>query len=195
MDSIAFNTSAAPRSGETITLRLLEPGDSDALGVYLTGLSERTRARYGPHPFDQTTADAICASLDPTDMLRVVATAPGGAGRERIIAYILLKLGVHEDDRLRYEALGIPLDPQRDATLAPSVADDYQDQGVGSVMMAPVLNAARGLSRTRIVLWGGVQATNDRAVHFYTKWGFRKVGEFFTDKPNDDMILDLSSAP
>jgi diamine N-acetyltransferase len=45
------------------------------------------------------------------------------------------------------------------------------------------------------MLWMGVQATNERAVHFYTKWGFHKVGEFYTDKNNYDMILDLSQRP
>jgi diamine N-acetyltransferase len=186
-----FLTAAARlRSGAPVTLRPMRAGDAARFGEYLGGLSEQTRARYGPHPFDPATAARICATLDPTDILRLVATIPVDGG-ERIIAYVLLKLGVLEEDRRRYEELGIRLDPDTDCTLAPSVADDHQNQGVGSLMMRHLLGVTRKLGRRRIVLWLGVQATNDRAVHFYSKWGFRKVGEFYTDKNNYDMILDL----
>jgi diamine N-acetyltransferase len=178
------------RSGEPLTMRPLRAEDAVRFGEYLGSLSEQTRARYGPHPFDLATANRICATLDPTDILRLVATIPG-VGGERMIAYVLLKMGVLEEDRERYENRGIPLSSDADCTLAPSVADDYQNQGVGSLMMLHVLEVTRKLGRRRIVLWGGVQATNHRAVHFYTKWGFHKVGEFYTDKNNDDMILDL----
>lgn len=177
-------------SGEEMLIRPLRADDATRCGEYLRGLSEQTRARYQPHPFDQQTANEICATLDPDALLRLVATVPG-AGGERIIAYMLLKLGVLDADQRRYEALGIPLDPSTDCTFAPSVADDYQNQGIGSMMLRHIIQAAPKLGRRRIVLWHGVQATNDRAVHFYTRWGFRKVGEFYTDKNNYDMILDL----
>ncbi len=189
-----LTATALLRSGEPITMRPLRPDDSARFGDYLLGLSAATRARYGPHPFDQATADAICAALDPADMLRMVATVEQD-GAERIIAYVLLKLGVLEPDQKRYQALNLPLDPTTDCTLAPSVADAYQDQGVGSLMMRHVLNAASRLGRKRVVLWYGVQATNARAIHFYSKWGFHKVGEFYTDKNNFDMILDLPYKP
>jgi diamine N-acetyltransferase len=186
-----FLTAAARlRSGEPLTMRPMRADDAARFAAYLGSLSEQTRARYGPHPFDPETAARICATLDPTDILRLVATIPG-AGGERVIAYVLLKMGILEEDRQRYEDLGIPLSPDTDCTLAPSVGDGYQNQGIGSLMMRHVLDAARKLGRRRMVLWLGVQATNDRAVHFYTKWGFRKVGEFYTDKNNYDMILHL----
>jgi len=192
-DSTDFLTAPSTlRSGERITMRPLRPDDAIRFSAYLAGLSAQTRSRYGPHPFDRATADTICSALDPTDILRMIATVPS-AGDERIISYVLLKNGVLDQDRERYTALGIPLDPATDGTLAPSVADDYQDQGVGSTMMGHLLHVARAIGMKRIVLWLGVQATNERAVHFYTKWGFRKVGEFYTDKNNYDMILDLTT--
>ncbi len=177
-------------SGESIAMRPLEADDAARLGDYFRSLSAETRARYGPHPFDQETADVICARIATDDVLRIIATVTTDGGT-RIIGYFLLKLGVWESDSKRYDALGIPLDPDTDCTLAPSVSDDYQNQGLGSILMRHVLQIALRIGRKRVVLWGGVQATNARAVHFYTKSGFRKVGEFFNDKPNDDMILDL----
>lgn len=179
-------------SGETAALRLLQSDDAVRLGKYLLGLSAETRARYGPHRFDQETANAICATLDPNEILRLVAVVPEN-GSERIVGYFLLKMGVWDGDRKRYEARNIPLHEDTDCTLAPSIADDYQNRGLGSLMMRHLLNLAPKLGQKRMVLWGGVQATNDRAVHFYTRWGFRKVGEFVNGRNNYDMILDLPS--
>ena len=184
------STQCSLRSGEQLTIRLLQPGDAARLGAYLHGLSAETRARYGPHAFDQATVDAICSTLNPAALLRMVGTVAQG-NEERIISYALLKLGVLDEDRRRYEALAILLSQDTDCTLAPSVADAYQDQGVGSLMMGHLLRVARELGRKRVVLWLGVQATNERAIHFYTKWGFAKVGEFMTDRNNFDMIRDL----
>src|SRR4051812_30917795 len=131
---------ATLRTGERMTMRPLRADDASRFADYLGSLSEQTRARWGPHRFDAETAHHICETLDPADILRVVGTIPGH-GEERIIAYVLLKLGAWDDDRERYEKRGIPLDPETDATLAPSVADDYQNQGVGSLMMGHVLQA------------------------------------------------------
>jgi diamine N-acetyltransferase len=181
------------RSGQELLVRPLRADDAARLGEYLRSLSEQTRARYQPHPFDQQTANEICATLDPGAILRLVATVPAVGGEQRIIAYMLLKMGILEADQRRYEELGIPLDPATDSTFAPSVADDFQNQGVGSRMLRHIVQVAPKLGRRRIVLWHGVQATNDRAVHFYRRWGFRKVGEFTTDKNNYDMILDLDA--
>lgn len=193
-----LTTVVSSRSGETITLRPMRADDSARFGEYVCGLSEATRSFYGPHPFTQETAEAICATLDPNDILRFVATIPR-ADDERIIAYFLLKQGVLKDDVERYEKR-LPLDPATDATLAPSVADDWQEQGLGSRMMQHVLQAAAKLGKKRVVLWGGVQERNERAVHFYSKYGFRKVGEFTSNHStytlnNHDMILDLDAVP
>ena len=183
-------TTARLRSGEPVTLRLMRPEDAGAFGDYLEGLSEDTRRRWGPHPHDRPTAESICASLDPDDIARFVITLDEGSG-SRIIAYLLLKLPVLDGDRDRYHRLAIELDPAVTASLAPSVADDHQDQGVGGLLMEYAVNSARLLGMKRIVLWGGVQATNARAIRYYVRSGFRKVGEFFNDKNNHDMFLDL----
>src|SRR5262245_38779969 len=102
-------------SGQEILVRPLRDDDGSRLGEYFRSLSEQTRGRYGPHPFDQKTADEICATINPREMVRLVASVPGAEG-ERIIAYMLLKMGILDFDRDRYEQLGIPLDPKTDCT-------------------------------------------------------------------------------
>src|SRR5262249_40104118 len=136
-----LTATAELRTGEPVTIRPLRADDAERLVSYFSSLSAQTRARYGPHRFDEQTAHSICASLDPADILRMVASI-SHAGEERLIAYVLLKMGVLEEDRQRYEKLGIPLDADTDWTLAPSVADEYQDQGIGSLMMQHLLDVA-----------------------------------------------------
>lgn len=179
-------------SGEPICVRLLRPDDAERLGRYFLGLSDRTKARYGPHPFDQATADAICASLDPRDMLRIVATT-GAGDDETIIAYLLIKVGVRESDGKRYATLSIPLDPAECGALAPSVADAWQNCGVASAVMPVLITMARSVGIRRLVLWDGVIADNHLAQGFYRKWGFVKVGEFATSVLNFDMIAEIGA--
>jgi GNAT superfamily N-acetyltransferase len=194
----ALTAQAVLRSGERLQFRPIQRGDALLLGAFLQGLSGTTRSYWRPHPFDQETADRICADLNPAEMIPLVGTLGAGVSHqsqtnETIAVYCMLKLGIRDADAQRYQALGIPLDPDTDATLAPCVADAYQNQGVGGLLMEHVFRVARADGRSRMVLWGGVQERNLRGVHYYTRWGFRKVGEFWTDKNNHDMIADLPS--
>ena len=178
-----------------VTFRPLVTGDAAILGRYFVGLSEETRRLYGPHPFDQATADRLCAQVDYAHTIRMLATVGIDAQRleEQVIAYFILRLGVSESEKERYRQAGIVLDPQTDCSLAPSVADAFQDQGLGSLLMCHLFSTARRLGYARMVLVGGVRGTNDRAIHFYGKHGFRTVGTFeHPDEPvNYDMIVDL----
>lgn len=182
--------------GAELILRPLRKSDESALGDYFTGLSERTRRVYGPHRFDRDTAAAICRDMDTPEgnaHLRLVAVAGG-----TIVGYFILCLFLRPPDQNRRYAF---LNPDLTCTLAPSVADAWQDKGLGSRLMAYTLEAARVFGKKTMVLWGGVRAENVRAVHFYTKFGFRTCGEFIvTQKPegqapvvidNYDMLAEL----
>lgn len=161
------------------------------MGAYFTGLSQATRRVYGPHRFDQETADGFCAALDSARTLRMLAWIEEEQV-ERIVGYFVVELGVRAGDRRRYEALGLVLHNETDCTLAPSVADAYQSEGLGSLMMQHLLGILPRLGRQRMLLWGGVRADNPRAVHFYTKFGFRRVGDFEAGGTNNyDMIAEL----
>ena len=178
-------------SGQRVHFRPLRTDQAAELGAYFTGLSQATRRVYGPHPFDQETADGFCATLDSSRTLRMLVWVEE-ENVERIVAYFVVELGVRAGDRRRYEALGFALYDETDCTLAPSVADAYQSQGLGSLMMQHLLGLLPRLGRRRMLLWGGVRADNPRAVHFYTKFGFRRVGDFEAGGTNNyDMIADL----
>jgi diamine N-acetyltransferase len=179
---------------ETVVLRLLRADDGPALGSYFLGLSAATRRVYAPHAFDLPTALQLCAELDPAQTLRLVAVSAAEAAGVRIVAYLIVRLTPGAGEVQRYAAAGIDLDPDSTFYLAPSVADDYQSQGVGSALMRPVLYWLRQLGCQRLVLSGGVRAENARARRFYAKLGFRHVGDFQTQGAidNHDMALDLA---
>lgn len=171
----ALVTPIVTANGALLTLRPLAANDALRLGAYFVGLSAATRRRFGPHPLDAATAARLCASLNPAQILRMVATI---GDEEAVVAYVILQLGVSEHEQARYARAGLALDPALDCTVAPSVADAYQNLGIGSPCLVALIDMARNLGRRSMVLLGGVQATNERAVHFYRKHGFETVGSF-----------------
>lgn len=175
------------KSGLLVILRVLRSDDARRLGRYFEALSEATTGRFGPHPLDTTAAQQLCNDVDYHRTLRLLALTELG----EIIAYFILGLWVAGEERRRYEGYGLVLESERDCTFAPSVADAYQNAGLGSAMMPYVLDIARRLGRRWMVLLGGTQATNYRAIHFYRKFGFRVVGNFVTHVDNYDMVLAL----
>ena len=175
-------------------MRPLERSDNLILGQYFLNLSEHTRSLYGPHPFDQATADQFCENINYADTIRMIATVSEGAG-EQVIAYFILQLGIPKDETQRYVKAGILLEPHLDCLIAPCVADAYQNHGLGTPLMRQVFEVACSLGRRYIVLMGGVYVTNDRAVHYYQKLGFKNIGSFEPSWPNGrtsyDMYLEL----
>jgi ribosomal protein S18 acetylase RimI-like enzyme len=56
-------------------------------------------------------------------------------------------------------------------------------KGVGSQLMTECLRAAR--ERGKQLVWLGVWEKNERAIQFYTRWGFEKFGEHVFMLGND----------
>ncbi len=176
-------------SGEPVVLRALTAADAPALTDYLENLLPASKRRFGPHSFAPEAVRGICRQAGRDDVLRLVATLPNDSP---LLAYVLLLNGVRESDRVRYRGYGEALDGLTDVTLAPSVADAYQGRGLGKVLMEKVIAISRHLGKARIVLWGGVQATNLRAVAYYRKAGFEPCGQFEDRNGlNYDMLMPL----
>lgn len=182
--TIAIFMIATLKNNSQVRLRLLQPDDEEKLAAYFAGLSRETRKRFGPHPFDMATVQQICANLEHDPIQRYVAETQD---TKQIIAYMLVKNGVLPKDAERLRSCGIAATDQ-DCTFAPSIADAWQSSGLGSVMLAYII--AKTPSR-RMILWGGVQASNERAVNYYCKFGFYKVGTFEDHNGgNYDMIRE-----
>ena len=191
MDIQELQTNITLRDGRQATVRPLEANDVESLTDFFLGLSERTRSRYGPHPFDRTTAEKFCASIDPGQTIRFI-TLLASDPLPQIVGYIILSREIWGGDRERYKEL-ISFDDT--ACFAPVIADAFQDQGVGSQMGRHVLACARKIDLKRVILMGGVMAENDIARHVYLKLGFRQLGEFITQQRGDvhnyDMMIEF----
>ena len=175
------------KNGATCQVRSLETADEASLYAYLNGLSAESRSRFGPHLFDRESIHRICQDL-PDDVFRFVAVSP----ENTLVAYLLVKRGMLPEDRQRYEALNLFFDEETTCTFAPSVADAWQGSGLGNALFGHVLATLRSHSFRRMVLWGGVQASNQRARNYYTRNGFEAVGHFWhNDKDNVDMVRRL----
>lgn len=180
------------KSGESVVFRPLKTQDAQILGCYFLDLSNQTKQFFGPHPLDQETAIHLCSTINHSNVLRMIATHTKGT-QEEVIAYVILHFGVIRHEQERYAQVNLTLNSQTDCTIAPSVADAFQNQGLGTLLMRHLIQVAHKLGYKRMVLLGGTQARNDRAVHFYQKVGFRLVNtfEYPTGCNNYDMILDL----
>jgi GNAT superfamily N-acetyltransferase len=177
-------------SGQEAFIRPLRSDDARILGNYFLSLSQETRSLFAPHPFDQETANKLCAEIDSMRDLRMV-TLVEEKGQEQIVAYFITRFYIGESSAKRYKEWGILLNGQTDCEIAPSVADDYQKTGLGSLVMTHLTKLLQELGYKRMILIGGVQQRNTHAIRFYEKFGFRVAAEFTTRVSNYDMIADL----
>jgi GNAT superfamily N-acetyltransferase len=180
--------------GADITARRLCASDTEAFGQFLEGLSEKTRGFYRPHALDESEARRICASIETDSALRLIATPKG---ENRIEAYVLAVFEIPDDEKERYADYGIVLADGLDCRIAPGVADNWQDRGLGSALLRHALGVLHRLGLRHVVLFGGTQVGNGRAIHVYKKLGFKPLGSFSTKGiENIDMwISDLAGSP
>lgn len=173
------------RNHKEVLIRKADGADAPALVNYFAGLAPETTRCYGPHGFDLKSVQAVLDSY-PYNRCYIALDLQG-----HVVAYAVLRQGAIAEDSLRLQAYGIQSDPMLDCTYAPSVADAWQSSGLGSQMYAFLEADLRQAGFKRIILWGGVQATNLRARNFYTKYGFQFLGAFEHNGINHDMIRHL----
>ncbi len=190
-DSVAESFSIA--TGERVVFRPLTRNDSEIFGRYLESLSwEKTRQWFWPHSFTMERAEEICESIDYSEIIQLLTLA-GDAQQPKVIAYFILRIHLTDNDKKHYSDRKIDIESVPTCSVAPSVADNHQSTGLGSRVMERTLSLARRLGFCQMVLQGGVKAENARAIPFYEKFGFRKVGSFTTKVENHDMMLDLTT--
>jgi GNAT superfamily N-acetyltransferase len=185
---LATHRVALPDGGKAM-LRPLLHSDADELAHFLSGLAPITRT-YSIFPsYDRVTAQALCDAINRYDKLRLVVEE----GRsEQIIGLLEFSFALPAGDLARYQGYGIALDERSDCRFGPTLADAFQNQGLGSKLFPYVIEIAKIFGKWRIILWGGVLAENARAVHFYKKQGFQPAGQFVDNYGN--LMLDMMLA-
>jgi ribosomal protein S18 acetylase RimI-like enzyme len=172
----------------SVTVRFLQKDDEEGLFHYFNLLSAESKSRFGPHLFDRETVLYI-VNEQGSDINRYVAVNE----QQEIVAYMLIKKGMLEGEQYRLRQNNVAFEESLFCTYAPSVADAWQSSGLGSAMYQVIEHGIRKNTPYRfIILWGGVQATNAKAIGFYQKQGFQQIGSFWYDgKDNHDMIKNF----
>lgn len=174
------------KSNFEIEFRILLVADFENLATYLQNFSTETKSRFGPHLFDLESVKNFYS--DENQNIGIIGI---NKLNSKIVAYSILKKGFINEDSKRYLNYNLPLHENLDCTYAPSVADDWQSQGVGDCMFIYILKILKATDYKRIVLWGGVQFTNQKAINYYQKNGFEVYGQFNNGIENLDMMKNL----
>ena len=174
------------KNHKKISLGYLDRINIDQLVNYLRQLSPETKSRFGPHPFQKEAIQEFYASS--TKYTGYIAT---DVEHSSIIAYSIVKHGHLEHDRNRLGSYGLALHEHTDCTFAPSVADGWQGLGVGNAMLQFIISDLKNRGIHRLILWGGVQKDNEKAVNYYLKNGFKILGQFTYQGENYDMSLSF----
>jgi diamine N-acetyltransferase len=170
---------------DAIILRDLQNHDTAALASYFAGLGTESKQRFGPHPLTEAGAAAVCSGQGTGQKtVRLVLET-----HVQIIGYFILEPQMSEHEARRYLVFDIALESDRDYLFAPSISDQYQNQGLASLAMPDIIAEAKALGARSLVLMGGTQASNGRAIAFYEKFGFERFGGYQTEVFNHDMRL------
>ncbi len=95
----------------------------------------------------------------------------------RSAGFLFWPRGMLKADRQRYSERNQYFDPVTTVTFAPS-ADAWQSTGLGFAM-ANIEEDLRKKSIRHVILWGGVQATNFKALNYYKKLGYEYIDSFW----------------
>ena len=174
---------------EALVFRPLTATDAGQLARFLNDLSPETRRLSTFDSYDLNTAQEMCDAIARYDKLRFVLETKTA----RIVGLLEFSFAILESDTSRYESYDIALDPETDCRFGPTLADDYQSKGIGSLVMPLMGDVARRFGCRRIILWGGVLAANAQAIRFYQKNGFQTAGKFTNQDGIEclDMLLLL----
>jgi diamine N-acetyltransferase len=173
--------------GQTISMEPFNFDDKEKLLEYFNNLSQQSKKRYGPHPF---TLEAIENTFE--DAMYYKMFVAKNSADNTIIAYTVVKMGWVDFDKERLHSYDLSIG-SGDATIAPSVADNWQGKGLGSKFFKYVIDCLKTeLGITRLILWGGVQSDNEKAVRLYKKFHFKFLGEFEHNGMNRDMMLAVN---
>lgn len=170
-------------------LRHLAAHDTPALFDFFESLSPASKRRFQPHPLTLDAARGLCEAAS-SSTLRLVVLA-----HSRIVAYFILEPQVSPHEVGRYRDHGIELEAGKDWMFAPAVTDRLQNEGIASEAMPHLLTMARAAGARSLVLMGGTQATNARAIAFYEKFSFKRHGGYQTEVFNHDMRCIIAPCP
>jgi RimJ/RimL family protein N-acetyltransferase len=175
---------------ENVVFRPLSHEDAPKLAQFLENLSPQTRIFYVLDGYDLATAREMCRAINRYDKLRFVLLEKATG---QFIALVEYSFDIPESDTERFLQYDIHLSQGSDCRIGPCISDAFQDRKVGTALFPLLINVARQFGQKHMILWGGVFADNERAVAFYEKNGFTRVGTSTTKDGKEliDMMIAI----
>lgn len=175
-----------------VLFRPLLASDVEPLATFLGELSQLTRERSSFDSYDLKCAHSLCDAINKYDKLRFVCATGDSIENTRIVGLIELSFGIPSADIERFSDNEVTLNEDTDLRFGPTLSDDYQGKGLGTEAFKKVIEITKGFGKQRILLWGGVLASNNPAVSYYKKLGFKIIGEYKkAELDHLDMLLTL----
>jgi len=173
---------------KNVTLRPLLATDVKLLTQFLLSLSKTTQESYILDSYDGKTASQMCEDINRYDKLRFV-----GLIDEKIVGLFEFSMDLTKEDINRFNNYGIKLKQGEDCRFGPCISNNLQGTGIASILFPYIIKIAKILGQKRIILWGGVFSDNNRAIKYYKRNGFKKVGEFINNDGREcmDMIFNI----
>ena len=165
--------------------RFANTADIHILVSFYQQLQETTRRLYAPHSMDRESLQQQIT--DPAHLMLLSFV------EDELAGYQVFLKGTFPWERDRFTQYGITLN-QHTASYAPVLGDPFQGRRLGAKMLEQALPLLKAAGITQLILWGGVQCANIRAVNFYLKNGFRIVGYFDWEGANYDMISTIDGS-
>lgn len=165
--------------------RIATAADVDIIVNFYQQFQEATRRLYAPHSMDRESLQQQIA--DPAHLMLL------SFEEDELAGYQVFLKGAFPWERDRYTQYGITIN-QETASYAPVLGDPFQGRRLGAEMLEQALPLLKAAGITQLILWGGVQCANIRAVNFYLKNGFRIVGYFDWEGANYDMISTIDGS-
>lgn len=151
----------------SVLLRPLLHEDVHILEQFLLNLSTQTKelSTY------EYTAQEMCEAINRYDKLRLVTITD-----DVITSLLEFSFSIMQSDHQRFSNYHIKLDKITDVRFGLCIADEFQNQGLGSLVLPHLIDVAMRFGKKRMILWGGVLAINSRAIRYYKKNGFKLYG-------------------
>eukprot|EP01134_Creolimax_fragrantissima_P005099 CFRG5099T1 len=161
------------------TVTNARPKHKRILADFFANLSESTRTRYGVHPLTYEYACEACEYDSELNRMKshLIIISPGP--RLEVVGYLLLDHNYIKHEYERYSRYyHIHLESPLDIFFAPVMSDKHQNKGIASCVIPSIKQHILDIQGRSIMLLGGVQRSNEIAMHFYKKEGFVEMGEF-----------------
>jgi diamine N-acetyltransferase len=161
--------------------------DMAAVSEYYKQLNDSAQKKFAPHSFELSALQQLYKPLSP-----YIAFVARVKNESPITAFVALRIGLMPDELPRLANYGIYPGQSIDFSYAPSVADQWQGRGLGTMLLNLVKKQLFVQQPVRLLLWGGVQCSNQTALKYYLKNGFVILGEFYHEGKNFDMALEIT---